>query len=125
MLIEESSTTIQKKLPPKLKDPGSFIVPCTIDDFYFNKALCDLGVSVNLMPLSIFRKLRLGKPKATTVTLHLANRSLTHPRGIIEDALVKVDKLIFSTDFLILDMEENKDVPIILGWPFLQLQELS
>ncbi|XP_022862576.1 uncharacterized protein LOC111382772 [Olea europaea var. sylvestris] len=77
--------------------------------------LCDLGTSINLMPLSIFRKLGLGEPKATTVTLQLADRSLTHPRGIIEDVLVKVDKLIFLADFLILNMEEDKDVPIILG----------
>ncbi|XP_022876784.1 uncharacterized protein LOC111394989 [Olea europaea var. sylvestris] len=83
------------------------------------QALCDLGASINLMPLSIFKKLGLGEPKATTVTLQLADRSLTHLRGIIEDALVKVDKLIFPTDFLILDMEEDKDVPIILGRPFL------
>ncbi|XP_022847521.1 uncharacterized protein LOC111370040 [Olea europaea var. sylvestris] len=64
-------------------------------------------------------KLGLGEPKATTVTLQLVDRSLTHPRGIIEDVLVKVDKLIFPADFLILDMEEDKDVPIILGRPFL------
>ncbi|XP_022889158.1 uncharacterized protein LOC111404605 [Olea europaea var. sylvestris] len=119
MLTEECIARIQKKLPPKSKDPGSFTVPCTIDDFYFNKALCDLGVSINLTPLSIFKKLGLGEPKATTVTLQLADRSLTHPRGIIEDVLGKVDKLIFPADFLILDMEEDKDVPIILGRPFL------
>ncbi|XP_022883885.1 uncharacterized protein LOC111400727 [Olea europaea var. sylvestris] len=119
MLTKESSARIQKKLPPKLKYPRSFTVPCTIGDFYFNKALCDLGASVNLMLLSIFRKLGLGEPKATTVTLQVADRSLTHPRGIIEDVLVKVDKLIFLVDFLILDMEEDKDVPIILGRPFL------
>ncbi|XP_022854263.1 uncharacterized protein LOC111375637 [Olea europaea var. sylvestris] len=119
ILTEECSAKIQKKLPPKLKDPRSFIVPCIIGDFCFDKALCNLGVSINLMPLSIFRKLGLGEPKVTTVTLQLADRSLTHPRGIIEDVLFKVDKLIFLADFLILDMEEDKDVPIILGQPFL------
>ncbi|XP_022869680.1 uncharacterized protein LOC111389057 [Olea europaea var. sylvestris] len=87
MLTEECSARIQKKLLPKLKDSGSFTIPCTIGDFYFDKALCDLGVSINLMPLSIFRKLGLGEPKATTVTLQLADRSLTHLRGIIEDAM--------------------------------------
>ncbi|XP_022843190.1 uncharacterized protein LOC111366720 [Olea europaea var. sylvestris] len=115
MLTEESSARIQKKLPPKLKDPWSFTVPCTIGDLYFNKALCDLSASINLMPLSIFRKLGLGELKATTVTLQLADQSLIHPRWIIEDVLIKVDKLIFPADFLILDMEEDKDVPIILG----------
>lgn len=119
MLTEECSARIQRKLPPKLKDPGSFTVPCTIGDCYFDKALCDLGASINLMPLSVFRKLGLGEVKATTVTLQLADRSLTHPRGIIEDVLVKVEKFIFPADFLILDMEEDKDVQLILGRPFL------
>ncbi|XP_022847560.1 uncharacterized protein LOC111370089 [Olea europaea var. sylvestris] len=119
ILIEECSARIQKKLPPKLKDTGSFTVHCRIGDFYFNSALCDLGASINLMPLSVFRKLGLGELKATTVTLQPADRSPTHPRGIIEDVLVKVDKLIFSADFLILDMEEDNDASIILRRPFL------
>ena len=105
----------RKSSHPKLKDPGSFTVLCTIGDFYFDKALCDLGASINLMTLSIFRKLGLGESKAATVTLQLADRSLTHPRGIIEDVLVKVDKLVLPVDFLILDIKEDKDVHIILG----------
>ncbi|XP_022869740.1 uncharacterized protein LOC111389116 [Olea europaea var. sylvestris] len=64
-------------------------------------------------------KLGLGEAEATTVTLQLADRSPTHPRGIIEDVLIKVEKFIFPADFLILDMEEDKDVPLILGRPFL------
>ncbi|KAM6569265.1 hypothetical protein CsatB_017250 [Cannabis sativa] len=71
------------------------------------------------MPLSVFKRLGLGKAKPTTVTLQLADRSLTHPRGIIEDVLVKVGKFIFPADFLILDMEEDSTIPIILGRPFL------
>ncbi|KAL5558707.1 hypothetical protein UlMin_034918 [Ulmus minor] len=63
------STILQRKLPPKLKDPGSFTIPCTIGDFEFDKVLCDLGESINLMPLSIFRKLGLGEVKPTTVYL--------------------------------------------------------
>ncbi|KAL2505755.1 Aspartic peptidase domain containing protein [Abeliophyllum distichum] len=77
------------------------------------------GASINLMPLSIFRKLGLGKAKATMVTLQLANRSIKHPRGVVEDLLVKVDTFIFPADFIILDMEEDKDVPLLLGRPFL------
>ncbi|XP_022894041.1 uncharacterized protein LOC111408526 [Olea europaea var. sylvestris] len=119
MLIEECSTRIQKKLLPKLKDPGSFIVPCTIGEIYFDKVLCDLGASINLMSLSVFRKLGLRKAKVTTVTLQLADRSLTHPRGIIEDMLIKVEKFIFPTNFLMLDMEEDKDIQLILGRLFL------
>ncbi|XP_022894042.1 uncharacterized protein LOC111408528 [Olea europaea var. sylvestris] len=73
MLTEECSAILQNKLPPKIKDPGSFIIPCTIGDLNFSKALCDLGASINLMPLSIFRKLRLGEAKTTTISLQLAD----------------------------------------------------
>ena len=73
------------------------------------------------MPLSIFRRLGLGEARPTTVTLQLVDRSLKHPRGGggggggIEDVLVKVDKFIFPEDFIVLDMEEDKEIPIILG----------
>ncbi|XP_022877009.1 uncharacterized protein LOC111395256 [Olea europaea var. sylvestris] len=90
MLTGECSARIQKKLPSKLKDPGSYTVPCTIGEVYFDKALCDLDASINLMPLSVFRNLGLEEAKVTTVTLQLADRSLTHPRGIIEDVLIKL-----------------------------------
>ncbi|KAL5546488.1 hypothetical protein UlMin_006175 [Ulmus minor] len=96
MLTEECSVILQRKLLPKLKDPGSFTIPCTIGDFEFDKVLCDLGASINLMPLSIFRKLGLGEVKPTTVSLQLADRSIKHPRDIIEDVLVKVDRFYFS-----------------------------
>ena len=118
-LTEECSAILQRKLPQKLKDPGSFTIPCTIGNAIFERALCDLGASINLMPLSIFKRLGLGKARPTTVTLQLADRSLKHPRGIIEDVLVKVDKFIFPADFIVLDMEEDKEIPIILGRPFL------
>ncbi|GLT29119.1 hypothetical protein SLA2020_040050 [Shorea laevis] len=118
-LTEECSAILQNKLPPKLKYPGSFTIPCTIGDCHFGKALCDLGASINLMPFSVFRKLGLGKPKATTVSLQLADRSIKYPRGIIEDILVKVDKFIFPANFIVLDMEEDFEVPFILGRPFL------
>lgn len=118
-LNEECSSIVLKKLPPKLKDPGSFTIPCTIGNSYFEKALCDLGASINLMPLSIFRKLGLQEPQPTNISLQLADRSIAHPRGVVEDVLVKVDKFIFPADFIVLDMEEDKEVPILLGRPFL------
>ena len=118
-LTEECSAILQKKLPPKLKDPGSFTIPCTIGNQYFGKALCDLGASVNLMPLSIFVKLGVGEVKPTSVRLQLADRSLAYPRGVVEDVLVKVDKFIFPADFIVLDMEEDADIPLLLGRPFL------
>ena len=118
-LTEECSAILQRKLPQKLKDPGSFTIPCTIGNAIFERALCDLGASINLMPLPIFKRLGLGEARPTTVTLQLADRSLKHPRGVIEDVLVKVDKFIFPADFIVLDMEEDKEIPIILGRPFL------
>ena len=71
------------------------------------------------MPLSIFRRLGLGEASPTTVTLQLADRLLKHPRGVIEDVLVKLDKFIFPANFIVLDMEEDKEIPIILGRSFL------
>ena len=118
-LTEECSAILQRKLPQKLKDPGNFTIPCAIGNAVFEKALCDLGASINLMPLSIFKKLGLGEAKPSTVTLQLADRSIKHPRGVIEDLLVKVDKFIFPADFIVLDMEEDSEIPIILGRPFL------
>ena len=118
-LTEECSAILQRKLPQKLKDPGSFTIPCTIGNAIFERALCDLGASINLMPLSIFKHLGLGEARPTTVTLQLAYISLKHPRGVTEDVLVKVDKFIIPADFSVLDMEEDKEIPIILGRPFL------
>ncbi|XP_075473934.1 uncharacterized protein LOC142504991 [Primulina tabacum] len=71
------------------------------------------------MPLSVFRKLGLGEPKPTRMSLQLADISVKYPRGVIEDVLVKVDKFIFPADFVVLDMEENMEMPLILGRPFL------
>ena len=118
-LTEECSAILQRKLPQKLKDQSSFTIPCTIGNAIFERALCDLGASINLMPLSIFRRLGLGEARPTTITLQLADRSLKPPRGVIEDVLVKVDKFIFPADFIVLDMEEDNEIPIILGRPFL------
>ncbi|XP_073038111.1 uncharacterized protein [Primulina eburnea] len=118
-LIEEYNAILQKKLPQKLKDPGSFTIPCIIGSTHVNKVLYDLGASINLMSFSIYRDLELGEVKPTTITLQLADRSLTYHRGIVEDILVKVDKFIFPADFVILDMEEDQDAPLIFGRPFL------
>ncbi|KAL5548484.1 hypothetical protein UlMin_003715 [Ulmus minor] len=118
-LTRECSAVLQNKLPPKLKDPGSFAIPCSIGNQYFGKALCDLGASINLMPMSIFKKLGIGEARPTTVSLQLADRSIAHPEGKIEDVLVKVDKFIFPVDFIVLDYEADLEVPIILGKLFL------
>nr|XP_048333704.1 uncharacterized protein LOC125423475 [Ziziphus jujuba var. spinosa] len=106
-LTEGYSAIIQRKIPQKLKDPDSFMIPCNIGGITFDKALCDLGASINLMPLSIFKRIGIGKLKHMKITLQMVDRSLTYPYGIIEDVLVKVDKFIFPVDFVILDMKED------------------
>ena len=110
---------LQSKITTKVKDLGSFTIPCSIGTRYTGRALCNLGVSINLMPLLVFKQLGVGECILTTVTLQLANRSHAYPKGKIEDVLVKVDKFIFPVDFIVLDFEADKEVPIILGRPFL------
>ncbi|XP_062085992.1 uncharacterized protein LOC133792100 [Humulus lupulus] len=117
--LEECSAIIKIQVPKKLKDPGSFTIPCVIGVLHIEKALCDLGASINLMPFSVFWKLNLVEVTQTTISLQLADRSLTYPRGIIEDVLVKIDIFIFLVNFCVLDMEEDQEILIILGRPFL------
>ena len=115
----ECSAVITDKLPRKMNDPGSFTIPCLIGNLSVNNALADLGASINLMPYSLFAKLDLGEPKPVKMNIQLADRSIKYPRGIVENILVKVKNFIFPVDFVILDMDEDKTVPIILGRPFL------
>ncbi|KAI3797202.1 hypothetical protein L1987_32457 [Smallanthus sonchifolius] len=119
ILNEECSAVLQNKLPTKMTDPGSFTIPCLIGDLSVSNALADLGASINLMPYAVFEKLRLGEPRPTRMSIQLADRSVKYPRGIIENMLVKIDKFVFPVDFVILDMDEDKNVPLILGRPFL------
>ncbi|XP_016192500.1 uncharacterized protein LOC107633379 [Arachis ipaensis] len=111
---------IQRGLPPKLKDPGSFILSCTIDNRTLDKALYDLGASINLMPLSLMKKLAIEEVKPTRMSLQMADRSLKIPNEVVENLLVKIGEFIFSADFVILDMEEKGHSSIILGRPFLE-----
>ena len=122
-LSENCSAIIQRKLQEKLRDPGSFTIPCGIGDHTFKKALCDLGATINLMLLSVVKKLNMGEPTPTALSLLMVDRSLTFPQGIIEDVLVKVDIFIFPVDFVILYMEEDKGAPLILGRQFLATRQ--
>ena len=106
-LTATCSAVIQKNLPEKMKDPGSFTISCTIGGVEIQKALCDSGASINLMPLSVARRLSLGELTPTTVTLQMADRTMAKPEGVIEDVLVKVGKFVFPIDFIILDIEED------------------
>ncbi|KAL4332766.1 hypothetical protein GQ457_07G014150 [Hibiscus cannabinus] len=118
-MTEGCMAMLHNRLPPKLKDPGSFTIPCAIGNHYVGKALCDLGASINIMPKSVFERLGIGKARPTTVMLQLADRSYIQPEGKIEDILVRVDKFIFPADFIVVDCEADKFAPIILGRPFL------
>ncbi|KAK1421773.1 hypothetical protein QVD17_24388 [Tagetes erecta] len=119
-LSERCSAVVQNKLPEKLADPGVFTIPCLFGSSTVNHALADLGASINLMPYSIYKRLGLGDPTPTRMSISLADRSVKYPRGIVENLLVKVDKFVFLVDFVILDMEVDDKVPLILGRPFLR-----
>ncbi|GJR08882.1 ribonuclease H-like domain-containing protein [Tanacetum coccineum] len=106
-------------LPQKEKDIGSFTLPCFIHNICFDKALVDLGASVSVMPFSTYTNLGLGILSHTRLTIELADRTIKQPRGIAENVLVRIGKFIFPIDFIILDIPEDDDVPLILGRPFL------
>ncbi|GAV67714.1 LOW QUALITY PROTEIN: hypothetical protein CFOL_v3_11219, partial [Cephalotus follicularis] len=120
-LTEQVGAVLSNKLPPKLKDPRAPLISCKIGNLQIDKALLDLGASVNILASSVYDHFWFGELKPTKVTLQLADRSLKVPKGFIED-LVKVDEINFQVDFLVLDMEtpsNGKLQSIILGHPFL------
>ncbi|GJR23947.1 reverse transcriptase domain-containing protein [Tanacetum coccineum] len=116
-LNENSSTILLKKLPEKLGDPGKFLIPCNFPGMDVCHALADLGASINLMTLSIWKKLSLPNLTPTRMTLELEDRSITHPA---EDIFVKVGNFYFPTDFVVVDFEADPRVPLILGRSFLR-----
>ncbi|KAJ8767498.1 hypothetical protein K2173_017542 [Erythroxylum novogranatense] len=118
-LTEELSAILQNKLPPKLRDPGSFSIPCQIGSTNIGKVLCDLGESVSLLPLSICQKLDIEELKPTTISLQLADRSIKYPQDILENIPLKVGNFFIPVDFVVLEMEEDTNIPILLGRPFL------
>ena len=113
------SVVIQRSLPEKMQDPGNFTIPCTIGNFEFKKALCDLGASINLMPLSVVKRLSLGELTPIAMTLQMEDRKMAQPERVLEDVLIKLEKFIFPVDFVVMDMEEDTQVPLLLGRPFL------
>ena len=118
-LTATCSALMKKELPEKMKDLGSFTIPCMIEGVEIQKALCDSGASINLMPLSVAKQLSLGELIPTTITLQMADRSMVKPEGVLEDVLVTVGKFVFPLDIIVLDMEEDSQVPLLLGRPFL------
>ncbi|XP_021859226.1 uncharacterized protein [Spinacia oleracea] len=118
-LTESCSDLIQHPFPPKLNDPGSFSIPCSIQKLKFENALCDLGASVSILPYTIYERLNLGDLSPTSMSLQLSDRSFMFPLGRIEDVPLVVGKLTFLVDFVVLDIDEDAHTPIILGRPFL------
>ncbi|GJR27720.1 reverse transcriptase domain-containing protein [Tanacetum coccineum] len=116
---ENCSAVILKKLPEKLGDPGKFLIPCGFSELKC-KALADLGASINLMPLSVWKELGLPELISTQMTLELANRDICTPKGIARDVFVPVGKFTFPADFVIIDYESDPRVLLILGRPFLR-----
>ena len=110
---------LHSKIPQKIKDLGNFTISCSLGTKYSGKTLYDIGASINIVPLSVFKQLEISECRSTTGTLQLAYRSHAYSEGKIEDVLVMVDKIIFPVDFIVLDFEADKKVPIILGRPFL------
>ncbi|GJU45348.1 reverse transcriptase domain-containing protein [Tanacetum coccineum] len=119
-LNENCSAVLLKKLPEKLGDPGKFLIPCDFPELDECLALADLGASINLMPLSVWKKLSLPELTPTRMTLELANQSVVIPVGVAEDVFVKVGKFYFPANFVVVDYDVDPRVPLILGRPFLR-----
>ncbi|KAM2932191.1 hypothetical protein FF1_040289 [Malus domestica] len=120
---ENVSAVLQRKLPPKCKDPWSFTIPCIIGNTIFEQCMLDLGASINVMSYSIYASMNLGELKQDDVIIQLADRSNAYPKGVLEDVLVQVNHLIFPADFYVLEMEDSSHVPslpILLGRPFMK-----
>ncbi|CAN6711727.1 unnamed protein product [Malus baccata var. baccata] len=120
---ENVSAILQRKLPPKCKDPGSFTIPCVIGNTRFEQCMLDLGASINVMPYSIYASMNLGELQQDGVIIQLADRSNAYPKGVLEDVLVQVNHLIFPADFYVLEMEDSShapSLPILLGRPFMK-----
>ena len=112
-LTATCSAIIYNSILEKMQDPGSFTAPCEIGHADMGKTLCDSGASINLMPLSVAKSLSLGELTPTAITLQMVERTLAHPEGILEDVLIKVGKFIFPVDFVVIDIKEDKQAPLL------------
>ncbi|RDX97540.1 hypothetical protein CR513_19679, partial [Mucuna pruriens] len=117
-------SVLKYQAPPFRQQQQQFSVPCTIGDYTFADAMLDLGASINVMSSSTYKSLNFGDLKAMGIIIQLANRSIAHPLGILEDVLVRINELSFPTDFYVLDMEDEpsgKGSTLILDRPFLMI----
>ncbi|GJW37597.1 reverse transcriptase domain-containing protein [Tanacetum coccineum] len=121
-LNEHCSAVLLKKLLEKLGDPDKFLIPCDFPGMDVCLALPDLGASINLMPLSVWKKLSLPELTPTCMTLELADRAISRPIGVAEDVFIKVGKFHFPTNFVVVDFDAYPRVPLILGRSFLKTE---
>ncbi|XP_075111774.1 uncharacterized protein LOC142181957 [Nicotiana tabacum] len=110
-LTQTCSAVVTRPIAEKLSDPGSFTIPCTIGNYAFVKALCDLGASINLMPPAIYKRLDTGRARPTSMLLQLADQTVKRPFGILDNVLVQVGKFVFLADFVILDCRVDEEIP--------------
>nr|GFA15068.1 reverse transcriptase domain-containing protein [Tanacetum cinerariifolium] len=121
LVNENCSAVILKKLLEKLGDPSKFLIPCNFPEFGECLALADLGASINLMPLSIWKKLSFPELTSTQMILELADRSTTRPADIAEDVFVKAGKFHFPTDFVVVDYVVDPHISIFIVNTFVSL----
>ncbi|CAM8889794.1 unnamed protein product [Rhodiola kirilowii] len=119
----ECSAIVQSRMPKKMQDHGSFSIPISLGKIEIDRALCDLGASISLIPYSLFEKIDRGELHPTTISLKLADRSSRIPRGVLRDVPIKVGKFFIPVDFYVLEMDDEQEMPIILGRPFLNTVE--
>ncbi|CAM8975495.1 unnamed protein product [Rhodiola kirilowii] len=128
LMSRNVSAVIQRKVPPKCGDPGTYTILCTIGNIRIENCMLDLGASINVLPFSIYSCLRIGPLEPTGLTIQLADRSCKLPEGKIEDVLVQVGKLVFPADFYVLKMENGgptDHAPFLLVRPFLKTSKMK
>ncbi|CAM8990902.1 unnamed protein product [Rhodiola kirilowii] len=128
LMSRNVSAVIQRKVPPKCGDPGTYTIPCMIGNIRLENCMLDLGASINVLPYSIYSSLRIGPLEPAGLTIQLADRSCKQPEGKIEDVLVQVGELVFPADFYVLKMEHSSPTdhaPILLGRPFLKTSKMK
>ncbi|CAM8990149.1 unnamed protein product [Rhodiola kirilowii] len=122
-LNAECSAIVQSRMPRKMQDQGSFSIPISLGKIEIDRALCDLGASISLIPYSLYEKIDMGELHPTTISLKLADRSSRVPNGVLRDVPIKVGKFFIPVDFYVLDMDSEQETPVILGRPFLNTVE--
>ncbi|CAM8910533.1 unnamed protein product [Rhodiola kirilowii] len=122
-LNAECSAIVQSRMPRKMQDQGSFSIPISLGKIEIDRALCDLGASISLIPYSLYKKIDMGELHPTTISLKLADRSSRVPNGVLRDVPIKVGKFFIPVDFYVLDMDSEQETPVILGRPFLNTVE--